>query len=129
MMSGTNIATAIALNTSATSLWTIMVEGRSIKWLSLIEMERHHPGLCFNCNERYAHGHNKVCHHLFLLQDEEESDEAKTKESMISMHAIKGDDIDETMQVSQSSCNLLDNSLAKFGTSRGRAAGRGGEMF
>jgi hypothetical protein len=29
--------------------------------------ERRQLGLCFNCNEKFGHGHNKVCQRLFLL--------------------------------------------------------------
>jgi hypothetical protein len=47
---------------------TVTVEGRPVRHLSMTEMEEcSQLGLCFNCNEKFGHGHNKVCHRLFLL--------------------------------------------------------------
>ena len=40
----------------------VSVEGRPVKRLSQTDMEeRRRLELCFNCNERFAHGHNRVC--------------------------------------------------------------------
>ena len=53
--------------TSSTSA-TVTVEGRSIKRLTTVEQEeRRRLGLCYNCDEKFVRGHNKVCKRLFLL--------------------------------------------------------------
>jgi hypothetical protein len=40
---------------------TITIEGRPVKKLSHAEMEeRRRLGLCYNCNDKFSHGHNKV---------------------------------------------------------------------
>jgi hypothetical protein len=52
---------------------TISVEGRQIKQLTQAEQEeRHRKGLCYNCDEKYTRGHNRVCQRLFLLMGIEE---------------------------------------------------------
>jgi len=44
------------------------VEGRPVKRLNQVEQdERRHLGLCFNCDEKYSRGHNKVCKRLFFV--------------------------------------------------------------
>jgi hypothetical protein len=46
---------------------TASVEGRPIKRLNQAEQdERRRLGLCFNCDERYSRGHNKVCKKVVL---------------------------------------------------------------
>ena len=41
---------------------TTTIEGRPVKRLSQAEMEeRRRLGLCFNCNEKFGRGHNRVC--------------------------------------------------------------------
>lgn len=63
--------------------------------------ERRRLGLCFNCDERYSRGHNKVCKRLFLLdsvEDEDEADEVEeepntkgaTDSAVFSLHAVAG---------------------------------------
>jgi len=40
---------------------TTTVEGRQVKRLSQAEMEvRRRLGLCFNCNEKFGRGHNRI---------------------------------------------------------------------
>ncbi|WVZ53447.1 hypothetical protein U9M48_004387 [Paspalum notatum var. saurae] len=85
--------------------------GRTIKRLSSDEMEdRRRQGLCFNCDEPYSKGHNRVCKHLFLLdlaeaeddddtEDKDERDDAAATEPVISLHAIAGVTASQTMQV------------------------------
>ncbi|CAO2161375.1 unnamed protein product [Urochloa humidicola] len=88
---------------SSASTPSVTVAGRTIKRLTPEEMEtRRREGLCFNCNEKYVRGHNKVCAHLFLLEleDEEDDEEGAAKEEpLISLHAIAGVRTSETMQV------------------------------
>ena len=96
--------------TPATStLATITVEGRPVKHLTQAEHEeRCCLGLCYHYNEKFDHGHNKVCQCLFLLdsavEDEvsTETPEEGTIEELIrhfSLHAIVGVRIHETMQI------------------------------
>ena len=71
--------------------------------------ERRRLGLCFNCNEKFGRGHNRVCQRIFLLDladaddaDDESDpgkDEATSDEPQISLHAIAGVCTSETMQV------------------------------
>jgi hypothetical protein len=68
--------------------------------------ERRHLGLCFNCNEKFGQGHNRVCQRLFLLDlaEAEEGDKAELEEQtaddpLISLHAIANVHTSETMQV------------------------------
>ena len=85
----------------------VSVEGRPVKRLSQTEMEeRRRLGLCFNCNKRFARGHNRVCQRLFLVDLAEDDDAAAAAMApamedapQISLHAIAGVHMDETMQV------------------------------
>nr|CAB3453399.1 unnamed protein product [Digitaria exilis] len=88
----------------------LTVEGRQVKRLSQSEMEeRRRLGLCFNCNEKFGRGHNKVCQHIFLLDlAAEDDDDAAGSDGPdadadgdphISVHAITGIRTGETMQV------------------------------
>jgi len=83
------------------------VDGRPVKRLSQAEMEeRRRLGLCFNCNEKFGRGHNRVCQCIFLVDlaeadddDEDVTAAAETTEPLISLHAIAGVRMSETMQV------------------------------
>ncbi|XP_066359602.1 uncharacterized protein [Miscanthus floridulus] len=85
----------------------VTVEGRQVKRLSQAEMEeRRRLGLCFNCNEKFGRGHNRICQRIFLLDlavaeddTESETDEATPGEPQISLHAIAGVCTSETMQM------------------------------
>jgi hypothetical protein len=51
------------------------MEGRPVKRLTQAEQEeRRRLGLCYNCDEKYGRGHNRVCKRLFLLDSVEEED-------------------------------------------------------
>jgi hypothetical protein len=39
--------------------------------------ERHRPGVCFNCNEKYTCGHNRFCWRIFFLDGVEIEDTAE----------------------------------------------------
>ena len=55
------------MNTS-TAPATVTVEGRPVKRLTQAEQEeRRRLGLCYNCDEKFGRGHNRVCKCLFLL--------------------------------------------------------------
>jgi hypothetical protein len=58
---------------------TVTVEGRPVKRLTQAEQEeRRRLGLCYNYDEKFGRGHNRVCKRLFLLDCtvEEDIDEA-----------------------------------------------------
>lgn len=83
----------------------VVIAGRTTRRLSPEEMEeRCRKGQCYNCNEKYVRGHNKTCKHLFtqviVVGDEpgEEADDPRD-EPHISLHAITGLAIGETMQI------------------------------
>lgn len=68
--------------------------------------ERRRQGLCFNCNEKFDRGHNRVCQRIFLLDlaeanegDDAEPEEQVADDPLISLHAIAGVRTSETMQV------------------------------
>ncbi|WVZ63880.1 hypothetical protein U9M48_013475 [Paspalum notatum var. saurae] len=55
---------------------SVTVEGRQIRRLSQVEQEdRRKRGLCYNCDEKYTRGHNRVCQRLFLLECVEADDD------------------------------------------------------
>jgi len=55
---------------------SISLEGRQIKRLTQAEQEeRRRKGLCYNCDEKYSRGHNRVCQRLFLLEGIEDDDD------------------------------------------------------
>jgi hypothetical protein len=89
---------------------TATVEGRPVRRLNQAEQEeRRRLGLCFNCDEKYSRGHNKVCKRLFLLDsiaDDDDTDEAPVTEHMVdtespvfSLHAVAGVPIADTIQL------------------------------
>jgi hypothetical protein len=88
------------------ALRTITVEGRTIKRLSQAEQEeRRRLGLCYNCDDKFTRGHNRICKRLFLLEGlEEEEDEAVedagTEETPVfSLQALAGVALTDTMQL------------------------------
>jgi hypothetical protein len=61
---------------------TITVEGRPIKRLTQVEQEEHRRlGLCYNCDDKFTRGHNRVCKRLFLLEGFEEEDDGVAMET------------------------------------------------
>jgi hypothetical protein len=65
---------------------------------------RHKAGLCFNCDEKFSRGHNKVCRHLFyvdiIYDDSDEEQSAGTEDApTVSLHAIAGTRSPDTMRV------------------------------
>ena len=76
-----------------------------MKRLSQAEMEeRRRQGLCFNCNEKFGRGHNKVCQRLFLDLDADDDNTGAPEEDAdgephISLHPIAGIRTTDTMQV------------------------------
>jgi hypothetical protein len=61
---------------------TITVEGHHIKRLTQAEQEeRRRLGLCYNCDDKFTRGHNRVCKCLFLLEGFEEEDDGAATET------------------------------------------------
>lgn len=88
----------------------VTIEGRQIRRLSQAEQEdRCKKGLCYNCDEKYTRGHNRVCQWLFLPEciESDDDDEAPVAMETIgaeetpvfSLHAL-GVSFADTMQVS-----------------------------
>jgi hypothetical protein len=76
---------------------TATVEGRPVKHLNQAEQdERRRIGLCFNCDEKYSRGHNKVCKRLFFVdsmaedEDDDVEEGADTETQVFSLHAVAG---------------------------------------
>lgn len=81
---------------------TVAAEGRPVRRLNQAEMEeRRRLGLCYNCDEKYGRGHNKVCKRLFLLDSkvEDEDDDTAAESPVFSLHAVAGVARGNTMQV------------------------------
>jgi hypothetical protein len=87
---------------------TITVEGWPIKRLSMAKQEEHRRlGLCYNCDEKFVRGHNRVCKCLFLLDGavEDAKDLLKSSEltaaeeesPLFSLHTIAGVRFTDTM--------------------------------
>ena len=84
-----------------------VIEGRQLKRLSQPEMEeRRRLGLCFNCDERFERGHNRVCKRVFLLElaeAEDDEDSAASTDAAddpkISLLAMAGVRSCDTMQL------------------------------
>jgi hypothetical protein len=71
------------------------VEGRPIRRLSQAEQEeRRRLQLCFNCDEKFYRGHNKVCKRLFFVDSVDDNDKADasadTETPVFSLHAMAG---------------------------------------
>jgi hypothetical protein len=98
---------AISKTTTVPPITTITVEGRSVKKLPQAEMEESRQlGLCYNCNDKFSRGHNKVCPRLFLLvldnvgdEDDSTEPEATDDAPLISLHAIADVHSSTTMKV------------------------------
>ena len=69
-------------------------------------VERCYLGLCFNCNEEFDRGHNRVCQRIFLLDlaeakegEENESEDPAAIDPLILLHVIVGVRTSETTQL------------------------------
>jgi len=92
-----------------TASTTDTVEGRPVKRLTQAEQEeRRRLRLCYNCDEKFGRGDNRVCKCLFLLEGavEEEEDSTLAEEDAtgetaphVSLHAIAGLRCTDTMQI------------------------------
>jgi hypothetical protein len=93
---------------SKADMSTVTVEGRSVKRLTQVEQEeRRRLDLCYNCDEKFGRGHNRVYKRLLLLDCavEEDIDEAvagaelaQIEESLaFSLYAIAGVRATDTM--------------------------------
>jgi hypothetical protein len=105
---------------------TITVEGRPIKRLTQAEQEeRRRLGLCYNCDDKFTRGHNRVCKRLFLLEGFKEEDDGAATETaedvgtedtpVFSVQALAGVAFTDTMKLevglgSASLVALLDSS-------------------
>eukprot|EP00267_Zea_mays_P044908 XP_020397137.1 uncharacterized protein LOC109941068 [Zea mays] len=69
------------------------------------QAERRRLGLCYNCNEPYSRGHNRVCRRVFYIDGFEledaaqEADAVDTSAPLFSLRAVAGMPICDSMQV------------------------------
>jgi hypothetical protein len=75
--------------------------GQQTKCLSQEEQaERRRLGLCYNCNEPYSCGHNRVCRRIFYIDGIELADDEATGEApLFSLHAVAGVAVSSTIQL------------------------------
>jgi hypothetical protein len=87
---------------------TIAADGRQAKRLSLPEQEeRRRLGLCFNCNEPYTRGHNRVCKRIFYIngvdiatsEDVAAEDTPDAEAPVFSLHAVAGVPVSNTIHL------------------------------
>jgi hypothetical protein len=61
--------------------------------------ERRRQGLCYNCNEAYSRGHNRICRRIYYIDgvqiDGDEGEEAP----VFSLHAVAGVTVSSTIQL------------------------------
>ncbi|XP_066323873.1 uncharacterized protein [Miscanthus floridulus] len=83
------------------------METKPVKRLSLEEQaKRRHLGLCYNCDEKYSRGHNRVCRRIFYidgvtLTDAEDAalDRDQAEAPVFSLQAVASVPLCDTMQV------------------------------
>lgn len=75
--------------------------GQPTKRLTTEEQaERRRLGLCYNCNEPYSHGHNRVCRRIFYIDGVELAEDDESGEAPVfSLHAVAGVVISSTIQL------------------------------
>jgi hypothetical protein len=85
---------------------TIPVGEQPVKRLSRPEQEeRRQLGLCFNCNEKYTRGHNRVCRRIFYIggfkigDEARDADETGPEAPVFSQHVIVEVAVDNTVQL------------------------------
>ncbi|KAK3136157.1 hypothetical protein QOZ80_5BG0428960 [Eleusine coracana subsp. coracana] len=117
--SGTASTPTPAPAATSTPATTMTVAGRPIRRLTAKEMEeRRRKDQCFNCDEKYVCGHNKVCKRLFLLElmDYDTEFPDQDDEPHISISAITGVSIGETMQMATHMGSSVLNALLDSGS-------------
>lgn len=86
----------------------ITLEGWPVRQLTQAEQEEHRLlGLCYNCDEKFGRGHNRICKQLFLLnyafEDAADTEAAAIEEAEenphFSLNTITGVTCGDTMQV------------------------------
>jgi hypothetical protein len=92
--------------TDKTTPALITREGQQVKRLSRPKQEeRRRLGLCFNCNEKYTRGHNRVSRRIFYIGGFETTDESTTADEpdtaapVFSLHAVTGVAASNTIQL------------------------------
>jgi hypothetical protein len=64
------------------------------------QAERRRLGLCYNCNEPYSRGHNRVCHRIFYIDGVELAEDGTTTDApLFSLHAVAGVAVSSTIQL------------------------------
>jgi hypothetical protein len=75
--------------------------GQATKRLSVEEQaERRRLSLCYNCNEPYSRGHNRVCRRIFFIDGFKLAEaEASEEAPVFSLHAVAGVAVASTIQL------------------------------
>jgi hypothetical protein len=99
----------------------VTVAGRTVRRLTPAEVdERRRNGQCFNCDEKYVRGHNRVCAKLFSLEIHDDDDslelEDPAEQPRISLIAIAGVRSRDTMQVLVRFCAVTVTALLDSGS-------------
>jgi hypothetical protein len=64
------------------------------------QAERRCLDLCYNCNEPYLHGHNRVCRSIFFIDSFELAEaEAREEAPVFSLHTVAGVAVASTIQL------------------------------
>ena len=64
------------------------------------QAERRRLGLCYNCNEPYSRGHNRVCRRIFYIDGVELAEEEPAEEAPVySLHVVAGVPVCGTLQL------------------------------
>jgi hypothetical protein len=64
------------------------------------QVERRCLGLCYNCNEPYSRGHNRVCRRIFYTDDVELVEDEPAEEAPVySLHAVADVPVGGTLQI------------------------------
>jgi hypothetical protein len=101
-----------------------------VRHLSPAEVyDRHCNGQCFNCEEKYVGGHNRVCAKLFYQEmheeDEDDNMDAAVDQPCISLLAIAGIRTRDTMQVAVRFGAVTVTTLLDFGSTQLRVGPSG----
>ena len=64
------------------------------------QAERRRLGLCYNCNEPYSRGNNRVCHRIFFIDGFELAEAEVGEEAPVfSLHVVAGVAVASTIQL------------------------------
>jgi hypothetical protein len=84
----------------------VKVDGQPMKRISRPKQEeRHEQGLCFNCDEKYMCGHNRVCRRIFYIDgfkianDAAATDRSDIEAPVFSLNVVARVAVNNTVQL------------------------------